>query len=163
MKRILSIFLASLVLLLAGCGVSDQDVKASIPTLTLISGEDSFPIPAYSYSWTVTDRWGNGSSMAADTAHPLEAQEDLTTVVLTDRTTASLQFSKTPDSVSVVYWNAEETDYENSTQIEVEFMDGAFHFAFPESTDQMVFSITALWSSYDDVSGSVSYVFRTIG
>lgn len=56
MKKFLSVLLASLVLLLAGCGVSDQDIKESIPTLTLTSEDTPYSIPAYSYSWTVTDR-----------------------------------------------------------------------------------------------------------
>ena len=162
MKKILSVLLASLVLLLAGCGVSDQDIKESIPTLTLTSSETSFTIPAYSYSWTVTDRWGNGSSMAADTAHPLEAQEDLTVAVLSAGE-ASLQFSTTPDSVSVAYWDADESDYENSTQLDTQFLDGAFHFTVPELSGQAVFSITALWNSYDDISGTVTYCFITVG
>lgn len=162
MKKIVSLLLVSLVLLLAGCGVSDQDLKESIPTLTLTSGEASFTIPAYSYSWTLTDRWGNGTSMAADTAHPLEAQADLTIAVLSAGE-ASLQFSTTPDSVSVAYWSADETDYENSTQLDTQFLDGAFHFTVPELSGQAVFSVTALWSSYDDISGTVTYSFITAG
>ena len=160
MKKFLSVLLASLVLLLAGCGVSDQDIKESIPTLTLTSEDIPYSIPAYSYSWTVTDRWGNGSSMAADTAHPLDAQEDLTITALTAGAEVALEFSKTPDSVSVVYWSADETDYENSTQLDTQFLDGAFHFTVPETAGQMVFSITGL---YDDVSGTVTYCFSTVG
>ncbi len=163
MKKFLSVFLASLVLLLAGCGVSDQDIKESIPTLTLTSEDTPYSIPAYSYSWTVTDRWGNGSSMAADTAHPLDAQEDLTITALTAGAEVALEFSKTPDSVSVVYWSADETDYENSTQLDTQFLDGAFHFTAPETAGQMVFSITGLWNSYDDISGTVTYCFTTAG
>ena len=162
MKKILSVLLASLILLLSGCGVSDQDIKESIPTLTLTSGEASFTIPAFSYSWTLTDRWGNGSSMAADTAHPLDAKADLGLVVLSAGE-ASLQFSKAPDSVDIIYWSADETDYENSTQLDSEFLDGAFHFTVPELSSQAVFSITALWNSYDDVSGTVTYCFSTVG
>ena len=77
MKKILSVLLASLILLLSGCGVSDQDIKESIPTLTLTSGEASFTIPAFSYSWTLTDRWGNGSSMAADPIVQYMSREQL--------------------------------------------------------------------------------------
>lgn len=161
MKKILSLLLASLVLLLAGCGVSDQDVKDSIPTLSLDASGSTTEIPAYSYSWTVTNRWGNSASMAADTAHPLEAQEDLTTVTLTAGGEVSLYFSKLPDSVTVTYWSAQETDYENGTQLSTTFLDDAFHFTAPETQGQQVYSVTALWSSYDDVSGSVTYAFRT--
>ena len=180
MKKILCLLLAALTLLLAGCGVSDQEVKDSIPTLSLeASGmsdqevKDSIPtasleasgsaaeIPAYSYSWTVMDRLGNGTSVIADTAHPLEAQEDLTTVALTAGGEVSLHFSKLPDSVTVTYWSAQETDYENSTQISTTFRNDVFFFTAPEAQGQLVVSITALWSSYDDVSGSVTYAFRT--
>ena len=167
MKKILSLLMASLVLLLAGCGVSDQDVKDSIPTLSLETSGSTTEIPAYSYSWTVTNRWGNSASMAADTAHPLEAQDDLTSLTLTAGAEAVLTFSKIPDSVSVVFWRADETDYESSTQVEATYRDGSFVFTVPGADDgsagseAMVYSVTALWNSYDDVSGTVTYAFTT--
>ncbi len=161
MKKMFCLVLAALTLLLAGCGVSDKEVKDSIPSMMILSGDVPAQIPAYSYSWTVTDRLGNSASMAADTAHPLEAQEDLTTVTLTAGGEVSLYFSKLPDSVTVTYWSAQETDYENGTQLSTTFLDDAFHFTAPETQGQQVYSVTALWSSYDDVSGSVTYAFRT--
>ena len=161
MKKILCLLLAALTLLLAGCGVSDQEVKDSIPTMVLVSGSTPTQIPAYSYSWTVMDRLGNGASVIADTAHPLEVQDDLTTVTLTAGGEVSLHFSKLPDSVTVTYWSAQQTDYENSTQLEASFLNDAFLFTAPEAQGQLVFSITALWTGYSDVSGSVTYAFRT--
>ena len=167
MKKILSLLMASLVLLLAGCGVSDQDVKDSIPTLSLETSGSTTEIPAYSYSWTVTNRWGNSASMVADTAHPLEAQDDLTSLTLTAGAEAVLTFSKIPDSVSVVFWRADETDYESSTQVEATYRDGSFVFTVPGADDgstgseAMVYSVTALWNSYDNVSGTVTYAFTT--
>ena len=167
MKKILSLLMASLVLLLAGCGVSDQDVKDSIPTLSLETSGSTTEIPAYSYSWTVTNRWGNSASMVADTAHPLEAQEDLTSLTLTAGAEAVLTFSEIPDSVSVVFWRADEPDSENSTQVEATYRDGSFVFTVPGADDgsagseAMVYSVTALWNSYDNVSGTVTYAFTT--
>ena len=118
-------------------------------------------LPTFGYDWTVTGRWGNGTSVIADTAHPLEAQEDLTTVTLSAGEEVSLHFSKLPDSVTVTYWSADETDRENSTQVETTFLDSSFHFIVPEITGQMVILISGTWSSYDDVSGTVNYAFRT--
>ena len=161
MKKMFCLVLAALTLLLAGCGVSDQEVVDSIPSMIVQSGNIPAQVPAYSYSWTVTDRLGNGASVIADTAHPLEAREDLTTVTLTAGGEVSLHFSRTPDSVTVTYWSAQETDYENGTQLSTTFLDDAFHFTAPETQGQQVYSVTALWSSYDDVSGSVTYAFRT--
>ena len=116
MKKILCLLLASLTLLLAGCGISDQEVMDSIPTLVIQAKSDIKKLPTFGYDWTVTGRWGNGTSVIADTAHPLEAQEDLTTVTLSAGEEVSLHFSKLPDSVTVTYWSADETDRENSTQ-----------------------------------------------
>ena len=161
MKKILCLILASLTLLLAGCGTSDQEVKESIPTLVIQAKSDIKKIPTFGYSWTVTGQLGNSASLIADTAHPIEAQDDLTTVTLSAGEEVSLRFSRLPDSVTVVYWNAQETNYENSTQLNTTFLDDAFHFTAPEAQGQLVYSITALWSSYDDVSGSVTYAFRT--
>lgn len=161
MKKILCLLLASLTLLLAGCGISDQEVMDSIPTLVIQAKSDIKKLPTFGYDWTVTGRWGNGTSMIADTAHPLEAQEDLTTVTLSAGEEVSLHFSKLPDSVTVTYWSADETDRENSTQVETTFLDSSFHFIVPEITGQVVILISGTWSSYDDVSGTVNYAFRT--
>lgn len=161
MKKILCLLLASLTLLLAGCGISDQEVMDSIPTLVIQAKSDIKKLPTFGYDWTVTGRWGNGTSVIADTAHPLEAQENLTTVTLSAGEEVSLHFSKLPDSVTVTYWSADETDRENSTQVETTFLDSSFHFTVPEFTGQMVILISGTWSSYDDVSGTVNYAFRT--
>ena len=161
MKKILCLLLAALTLLLAGCGVSDQEVVDSIPTLSLEASGSGVEIPAYSYSWTVTNRWGSSASVIADTAHPLEAQEDLTSVTLTAGETVSLYFSKLPDSVTVTYWGAQETDHENSAQVETAYLNDTFRFTTPEAEGPLVFQITAQWTGYQDVSGTVSYAFTT--
>ena len=161
MKRTFPLLILCLSLLLAGCGVPNQDVMDSIPTLTLETGSSSTPIPSFSYDWTLSDQWGSGTSVIADTAHPLDAQKDLTTVPLSSGAEVSLTFSKIPDSVTVTFWSADETDYDNSTQLETSFLDDAFHFTAPELTGQVVVLISCSWTSYDDVSGTVSYAFCT--
>ena len=70
MKKILCLLLASLTLLLAGCGISDQEVMDSIPTLVIQAKSDIKKLPTFGYDWTVTGQWGNGTSVIADTAHP---------------------------------------------------------------------------------------------
>ena len=112
--------------------------------------------------WTVTNQWGNSNSIIADTVHPLESQETLTTVSLSSGAEVTLTFSKIPDSVTVTYWSADETDLENSTQVETSFLDNSFHFTVPEITGQIVVLISGSWTSYDNVSGTVSYAFRTV-
>lgn len=161
MKKIFSILLASLTLLLAGCDISNQDLMDSIPTLILQSESGVTAVPSFGYDWTVTNRWGNGQSVIADTAHPLDAKEDLTAVTLSTGAEVSLHFSKLPDSVTVTYWSADETNYENGTQLKTTFLNDTFCFTAPKTSGQLVFSITATWSSYDDVSGTIYYAFRT--
>ncbi len=162
MKKTFSILILCLTLLLAGCGVSSQDVMDSIPALTLESGSNSTTLPSFGYEWTVTNQWGNSNSIIADTVHPLESQETLTTVSLSSGAEVTLTFSKIPDSVTVTYWSADETDLENSTQVETSFLDNSFHFTVPEITGQIVVLISGSWTSYDNVSGTVSYAFRTV-
>ena len=161
MKKMLFILLAALMLLPAGCGVSDQDLMDSIPTLFVQSEKDIKKTTAFGYDWSMTDRWGRSSSVIADTAHPLEAQENLTAVSISSEADVALYFSKIPDSVTVTYWSADDTNQENGTQVKTTFHDSAFHFTAPEISGQIVVLVNASWTSYDDVSGSVSYAFRT--
>ena len=48
MKKILCLLLASLTLLLAGCGISDQEVMDSIPTLVIQAKSDIKKLPTLS-------------------------------------------------------------------------------------------------------------------
>lgn len=161
MKKTLYLLLAALMLLFAGCAPSHQEVMDSIPTLMVLAGNAPAQVPTCGYDWTVTNRWGSSASVIADTAHPLEAQEDLTSVTLTAGETVSLYFSKLPDSVTVTYWSAQETDHENSAQVETAYLNDTFRFTTPEAEGPLVFQITAQWTGYQDVSGTVSYAFTT--
>lgn len=161
MKKTLCLLLAALMLLLAGCAPSHQEVMDSIPTLMVLAGNAPAQVPTCGYDWTVTNRLGRGASIIADAVHPLEAQEDLTSVTLTAGETVSLYFSKLPDSVTVTYWGAQETDHENSAQVETAYLNDTFRFTTPEAEGPLVFQITAQWTGYQDVSGTVSYAFTT--
>ena len=161
MKKTLCLLLAALMLLLAGCAPSHQEVMDSIPTLMVLAGNAPAQVPTCGYDWTVTNRLGRGASIIADAVHPLDAQADLPTVALSGGETASLYFSLVPDSVTVTYWSAQETDYENSAQVETAYLNDTFRFTTPEAEGPLVFQITAQWTGYQDVSGTVSYAFTT--
>ena len=161
MKKTLCLLLAALMLLLAGCAPSHQEVMDSIPTLIVLAGNAPAQIPTCGYDWTVTNRLGRGASIIADAVHPLDAQADLPTVALSGGETASLYFSLVPDSVTVTYWGAQETDHENSAQVETAYLNDTFRFTTPEAEGPLVFQITAQWTGYQDVSGTVSYAFTT--
>ena len=148
-------------LLLAGCAPSHQEVMDSIPTLMVLAGNAPAQVPTCGYDWTVTNRLGRGASIIADAVHPLDAQADLPTVALSGGETASLYFSLVPDSVTVTYWGAQETDHENSAQVETAYLNDTFRFTTPEAEGPLVFQITAQWTGYQDVSGTVSYAFTT--
>ena len=124
MKKTLCLLLAALMLLLAGCAPSHQEVMDSIPTLMVLAGNAPAQVPTCGYDWTVTNRLGRGASIIADAVHPLDAQADLPTVALSGGETASLYFSLVPDSVTVTYWGAQETDHENSAQVETAYLHG---------------------------------------
>ena len=161
MKKTLCLLLAALMLLLAGCAPSHQEVMDSIPTLMVLAGNTPAQVPTCGYDWTVTNRLGRGASIIADAVHPLDAQADLPTVALSGGETASLYFSLVPDSVTVTYWGAQETDHENSAQVETAYLNDTFRFTTPEAEGPLVFQITAQWTGYQDVSGTVSYAFTT--
>ena len=63
MKKTFSILILCLTLLLAGCGVSSQDVMDSIPALTLESGSNSTTLPSFGYEWTVTNQWATATAL----------------------------------------------------------------------------------------------------
>ena len=161
MKKTLYLLLAALMLLFAGCAPSHQEVMDSIPTLMVLAGNAPAQVPTCGYDWTVTNRLGRGASIIADAVHPLDAQADLPTVALSGGETASLYFSLVPDSVTVTYWGAQETDHENSAQVETAYLNDTFRFTTPEAEGPLVFQITAQWTGYQDVSGTVSYAFTT--
>lgn len=161
MKKTLCLLLAALMLLLAGCAPSHQEVMDSIPTLMVLAGNAPSQVPTCGYDWTVTNRLGRGASIIADAVHPLDAQADLPTVALSGGETASLYFSLVPDSVTVTYWGAQETDHENSAQVETAYLNDTFRFTTPEAEGPLVFQIIAQWTGYQDVSGTVSYAFTT--
>ena len=131
------------------------------PTLMVLAGNAPAQVPTCGYDWTVTNRLGRGASIIADAVHPLDAQADLPAVTLTAGEEVSLYFSRTPDSVTVTYWSAQETDHENSTQVETAYLNDTFRFTAPEAEGPLVYQITAQWTGYQDVSGTVSYAFTT--
>ena len=159
-----AILLLILSLVLAGCGAftpSEQELQDSIPTLSLTAGRYRYQIPTGGYSWSVYNRFGSGSHMATDTAHPLQAVDDLTAVSLTGGETVTLTFSRTPDTVEVTYWSVGDEVGSQGTSLETSFLDDSFLFTAPEETTDLVFQITAQWTSYEDVGGTVSYPFTT--
>lgn len=162
MKQVkVSLLLLALALLLAGCGVSDQDLLDSIPTMTIDAGRYRYQIAAGGYDWTTTDRFGGSTSAITDAAHPLQVIDDLMEVDLTGGEQAALRFSRTPDAVEVTYWSAGDSVGSDGTTLETAFLDDAFLFTAPEAEGQLVFQVTARWTSYEDVSGTVSYPFVT--
>ena len=159
------VLLLGLAALLSGCGASkmtEEDLLASIPTLTLWIGDQSTSIPTYGYSWTyvVGDE---GQSVIADTAHPLQVVEDLTRVSAPAGSTVEMDFSLLPDSVTITYWTADQAgsappDAEGET-LESFFSNGQFLFTAPERDQDLVVMVRGKWTGYQDVSGSVSYAF----
>ncbi len=162
-------FFAALVLLfgltaaLSGCSApkpAEEDLMASIPTLTLWIGERSASIPTYGYSWT-REVGAGGQSVGVDTAHPLQVVEDLTGVSVPTGSTIGLGFSLLPDSVAITCWGVDQAGDPGAEgqDLESSFSNGLFYFTPPESGQELVLWVQGNWTSYDDVSGSVSYAF----
>ena len=45
--------------------------------------------------------------------------------------------------------------------METAYLNDTFRFTTPEAEGPLVFQITAQWTGYQDVSGTVSYAFTT--
>ena len=155
--------LLGLTAVLSGCSArraAEAVLIASIPTLTLRIGDRSTAIPIYGYSWTL-QVGAMGQSSHVDTAHPLQVVGDLTKVSTSAGSTVGMDFSRLPDSVSITCWDVDQAGDPSAEgrDLESSFSNGLFYFTPPESGQDLVLWVQGSWTSYDDVSGSVSYGF----
>lgn len=153
--------LLGLTAVLSGCSArraAEEYLMASIPTLTLRIGDRPTSIPIYGYSWTL-QVGARGQSAGADTAHPLQVVEDLTKVSASAGSTVGMDFSRLADSVTITCWGVDQAGDPGAEgrDLESSFSNGLFYFTPPESGQDLVLWVQGSWTSYDDVSGSVSY------
>lgn len=161
MKRLQAGILALLLciaLALPGCG--GTQLQETIPTMNLVSGSRKAAIPKFGYSWNY-----KGQGEVADPIHPLDAAASpdlLPTVGAAAGTVLDMEFSLLPDNVSVTYWpvSENEPDYEGGQPLTATLTAGHYGIQTPESPGDVVVLVSTQWSSYQDVSGSVSYAFR---
>lgn len=159
MKKIASILALCLLLALTACGkMSNEELMATVPTLTANSGSQQVMASANGGSWTC-----KGQSFVADGLHPLQALDTLSTesnLSASAGAAVNLSFSVLPDSVTVTYWSADapvgDTIPEGQT-VETSFNNNLFSFTLPEQN--VVVQIEAQWTSYSDMSGSFGYGF----
>lgn len=148
--------------LLSGCTQpTTEDLTASIPSLTVWTGDGSTESPTYGYSWSYEPRFGSGQAVVADVAHPLQVVDDLTRIPVSAGSTLGLEFSLFPDSVTVTCWTADQAGDPTAEgeSLESSFSNGQFLFTVPESGQDLVLMVRGHWTSYSDVSGSVGYAF----
>lgn len=72
-----------------------------------------------------------------------------------------MDFSRLADSVTITCWGADQAGDPGAEgrDLESSFSNGLFYFTPPESDQDLILMVRGKWTSYDDVSGSVSYAF----
>ena len=185
MRKILCAMLAVLCLAaLAGCGSKTvesnvPEVLKTVPTLTVHCDENSTEGLQGTHEWWYDNGDGTQTSFIADSLHPLQCKEYMTPLTIQPSPysahlpQARLEFSVVPDKVSARSWSVDafcsegepvddghyevlvytlepEGDTEDVRQFFMELPYGGY-----------VYEVTALWESYEDFGGEVSYSFYT--
>ena len=162
-KSIFVIALGCLLLALSACGMSDEELRATIPQMVAISGSQQALAAAGSGNWTYQK-----NSLAIDAVHPLQDEETLTALSESSSLSATageevgMFFGVSPDSVAVTYL-PKDTDVSNGIPegeaIDVDFGSDIFYFIMPEAGQDVIVTAKAVWNSYSDQSGTLSYSF----
>lgn len=186
MKKRLCAMLAVLCLAaLAGCGSKTvesnvPEVLKTVPTLMVHCGENSTEGLQGTHEWWYANGDGTQTSFIADSLHPLQCKEYMTPLTIQPSLysahlpQARLEFSVVPDKIIaarswsvdsfhgpgepvddghyevLVYILEPEGDTEDVRQFFIELPYGDY-----------VYEVTALWESYEDFGGEVSYSFYT--
>jgi hypothetical protein len=185
MKKMLLVMLAMLCLVaLAGCGSKTVESDAPealkiVPTLTVHCGENSTEALTGTQEWWYDNGDGSKTSFIADSLHPLQCKEYMTPLTILPSTqssqpiTARLEFSVIPDSITARRWSVD-SFYGPGEPVDDGYYDVLIYTLEPEGgTDDVrqffielpygdyVYEVTALWESYEQFGGEVSYGFYT--
>lgn len=184
MKKLFSLLLAVLCLLLAGCGSKtvESDVPEAlktVPTLTVRCGENSVEALQGPQEWWYDNGDGTKTSFIADSLHILACKDYMTPLTIVPSTysahllQARLEFSEIPDSITVRSWSVDsfcgpgEPVDDGHYEVLVYTLepesdtDDVRQFFIELPYEERVYEITAVWDSYERFGGEVRYGFYT--
>lgn len=147
---------------LSACGhLNNDELRATIPTMAVVAaGSQQAASSISGGDWTY-----KGQSLAVDALHPLQSLDTLSADSALSASAGSeifLNFSVLPDSVTVMYWSADESANDSIPEgqtAEVSFNNNLFSFTVPAGSGDLVLQAQAAWNSYSDRSGSMGYGF----
>ena len=131
------------------------------PVLTITIGEESLSPMRGAYDWTFEISDGTWRTEAADSAHPLDAREELPFVTIDPAIQQSaawtFDFNQPPDSVQIFCWDDTHRGDPAAECEEIPAEAGAF--ALKAGT--YLYEIVAKWTDTARCGGTVHYAFRT--
>ena len=185
MKKMLLVMLAVLCLVaLAGCGSTTVESNAPealkiVPTLTVHCGENSTKALTGAQEWWYDNGDGTKTSFITDSLPILACKDYMTPLTIlpstqsAQPTTARLEFSVIPDSITARRWSVD-SFYGPGEPVDDGYYDVLIYTLEPEGdTDDVrqffmelpygdyVYEVTAVWESYEQFGGEVSYGFYT--
>ena len=185
MKKLLCAILAVLCLAaLAGCGSKTvesnvPEILKTVPTLTVHCGENSTEGLQGTHEWWYANGDGTKTSFIADSLHPLQCKEYMTPLTIQPSPysahlpQARLEFSVVPDKVSARSWSVDAFCSEGEP-VDDGYYEVLVYILEPEGGTEdvrqffmelpyggYVYEVTAVWESYEDFGGEVSYSFYT--
>ena len=185
MKKMLCAMLAVLCLVaLAGCGSTTMESDAPealkiVPTLTVHCGENSVEALTGAQEWWYDNGDGSKTSFITDSLPVLACKDYMKPLVLAPSTkscqqlTANLHFSVLPDTVTARRWSVD-SFYGPGEPVDDGYYEVLIYTLEPEGgTDDVrqffmelpyggyVYEVTAVWESYEQFGGEVSYGFYT--
>ena len=185
MKKMLLVMLAVLCLVaLAACGSKTVESNAPealkiVPTLTVHCGENSTEALTGAQEWWYDNGDGSKTSFIADSLPILACKEYMTPLTILPSPysahlpQARLEFSVIPDSITARRWSVD-SFYGPGEPVDDGYYEVLIYTLEPEGgTDDVrkfymempyggyVYEVTAVWESYEQFGGEVSYGFYT--
>ncbi len=146
---------------------------SDVPSLTVIYGGKAYEANRGSHSWTYDVGKGIGQTIHADSIHPLQSKDHITTIPFyytayshIDSSIAYLRFDRIPDEASVHVWDASAWDdlSAESEPVEIKLYDGDLndvHFSIKLRDEPAIYEVIADWYGPNQSGGTVTYSFCT--
>lgn len=185
-KRIITVLVLVCLTALVGCGNkleeedSTEEALATVPTLTIHCGENSVEGLNGLREWWYKDRKGETVRFIADSLHPLQCKDYMTPLTIlpstksSQPTTARLEFSVVPDKIIAARRWSVDSFHGPGEPVDDGYYEVLVYTLEPEGGTEdvrqffmelpyggYVYEVTALWESYEDFGGEVSYSFYT--
>jgi len=144
-RRLLSVVLLGLLLFsLVGCG-NEKVELVDPPILKVLYEDESIDAVQGTYSWTIDNKDGTKTSVESDSADPGQLVKNTSPLIVSPKSTITLNFSDKPKEVRVNIWGEEKV-------IEQEVTDNKV--VIPNLKGLITYEVIATWEQ-----GTVHYAF----